>query len=66
MQLNLDGLFWSRNLKKNDGCGKTTDSSAIVEIGFIQGPQKLNGGSGKKINRRMVSSWFLRRVALVA
>jgi hypothetical protein len=34
-------------LKKNNGSRKTIDAGAIVEIGFAQGPQKLNDGSGK-------------------
>jgi hypothetical protein len=35
----------------NNGSGKTIDAGAIVEIGFAQGSQKLNNGSGNDRQR---------------
>jgi hypothetical protein len=34
-------------LKRNNGSGKSIDVGATVEIGFAQGPWKLNDRSGK-------------------
>jgi hypothetical protein len=47
IQWNLYSSFSSGVWKRNNGSGRTIDAGAIVEIGFAQGPQKLNDASGK-------------------
>jgi hypothetical protein len=47
IQWNLYSSFSLGVWKRNNGSGKTIDAGAIVEIGFAQGPQKLNDRSGK-------------------
>jgi hypothetical protein len=47
--------------KKDDGYRKTIDVEAIVQIGFLQGLQKLNYGSGKTIHRGTTYRRFTAR-----
>jgi hypothetical protein len=48
--------------KKNDGYRKIIDARGLYKIGFVQGPQKLNDGSGKiKPLEMMKVSLYCRR-----
>jgi hypothetical protein len=51
-------------LKKNDGCENVINSGPVVEIGIVQGPQKLDEGSGKMIHPGTVDQGFTVFVAL--
>jgi hypothetical protein len=50
LQRKLYSSFSSEALKKTDGCGKTIDAGSIAEIGSVQGPQKLDEGSGETMH----------------
>jgi hypothetical protein len=45
-------------LKKNDGYGKNSTCKDLYKMGFVQGSQKLNTGSGKTIHFGTIDQGF--------
>jgi hypothetical protein len=58
VQWNLYSSFLLGVWKRNNGSRKTIDAGAIVEIGFAQGPYKLDG-SGKTNYPGMIDRVFI-------